>query len=130
MRFLGVTLGWTLVAVTALWCSPTSTNVPRAPILPGTRTAWVRSLSAGCAPTDLELVLPLYEGLRLEPAAPTLRAAKSEYLGIHGRELQRAAGHVRAMAADRWRRAHTALQHDLWRAAHAVHASRPAERAA
>ncbi|GAC1351547.1 MAG: hypothetical protein NVSMB1_05620 [Polyangiales bacterium] len=48
----------------------------------GTRTAWVRSLSTGCAPSDLEVVLPFYEGLRLKPAALSLRTAKSEYLNL------------------------------------------------
>lgn len=53
-----------------------------APPIQGTRTAWVRTLSIGCAPADLELVLPYYEGLRFKPAAAALRAAKSEYLDL------------------------------------------------
>src|SRR5262249_11760836 len=40
---------------------------PAPPTLPGTRTAWVGSLSSGCVSEDLELVIPFYEGLRLKP---------------------------------------------------------------
>lgn len=50
--------------------------------IPGTRTAWVRTLSTGCEPAELELVLPFYEGIRLAPAAAALRGAKSEYLDL------------------------------------------------
>src|SRR5262245_4937425 len=83
-----------LVACSALGsqCNPTAGNraitppihsSPSAdPSIPRVRTAWVGTISAGCPPSDLELVLPFYEGLRFEPAAAALREAKSEYLDL------------------------------------------------
>ena len=47
--------------------TPSSASVPLA--IPGTRMAWVRTLSVGCKSADLELIL-------------SLRAAKSEYLDL------------------------------------------------
>jgi hypothetical protein len=61
---------------------PTRSSVSLPPVVQGTRTAWVRTLSAGCNAADLELVLPFYEGLRLKPASVALRAAKSESLEL------------------------------------------------
>jgi hypothetical protein len=52
------------------------------PAIRGTRTAWVGSLSTGCAAADLELVIPFYEGIRMKPAAARLSAAQSEHLEL------------------------------------------------
>jgi hypothetical protein len=54
------------------------TSAPAAEV-PG---AWVRTLSAGCAPADLEVVIPFHEGLRLHPAREALRTAGTEHLDL------------------------------------------------
>jgi hypothetical protein len=43
---------------------------------------WTTTVSAGCSTSDLELVLPFYEGLRFKPAARALRTSKSERLEL------------------------------------------------
>lgn len=82
-----------LAALGAVQCRPAASSGPAAtpsthtgsPDLAdalGTRTSWVRTLSAGCSAADLELIVPFYEGLRFKPAASALRAAKSEYFEL------------------------------------------------
>ena len=80
-------------ALMALRCAPSTSegvaqtasaprSVPAPRPIRGLRTAWVRGLSVGCSASDLEVVLPFYEGLRLKPATQALRAAKSEHLEL------------------------------------------------